>query len=338
MSELKEIRDVALVNAKEVVEQNKEVIQEAYKWVMRFAYLSRREGMLALECEAEFIPKDMPLCDRLTEMVQMVTDGIEPQFFSELLTLKFMANKYTGRDALLYYIYARSMLLIQEGASGFQLEQFINAIIPEQILIFDEQHRIENEWNEQKINNMKNNLSEGARKQLEDISRQLCDLNEEEWKKIVSSYGFYGFDKLLPLLDEEVQDLVATYMNPYRYYTIMRMINAVTEQEMNEMADDLTVMIEALREKEKGKGLLDGMVEYSDRELQELMREVDNQTLTLALKGEREEIVECFFRNLSPRLKYMIQEDMEYMGPVRLREVEEAQRKIVQIASQKFEK
>ena len=55
----------------------------------------------------------------------------------------------------------------------------------------------------------------------------------------------------------------------------------------------------------------------------------------MALKGAREETAECFYRNLSLRLKRMIQEDMEYMeymGPVRMCDVEEAEEKIMEVA------
>ena len=47
----------------------------------------------------------------------------------------------------------------------------------------------------------------------------------------------------------------------------------------------------------------------------------------------KKETVECFYRNLSVRLRYLIQEDMEYMGPVRMCDVEEAERKIIEVAA-----
>jgi len=53
--------------------------------------------------------------------------------------------------------------------------------------------------------------------------------------------------------------------------------------------------------------------------------------LTLALKGASEEVKKRIFDNMSKRQSEMIKEDMEYMGPVRLKDVEEAQQKIVNI-------
>ena len=58
------------------------------------------------------------------------------------------------------------------------------------------------------------------------------------------------------------------------------------------------------------------------------LKQIDIFTLSTALKGETEEVAGCFFRNLSSRLRYIIQEDMEYTGAVRLCEIEEAQEKI----------
>ena len=62
-----------------------------------------------------------------------------------------------------------------------------------------------------------------------------------------------------------------------------------------------------------------------------MLREVDNNELAVALKSTNEEVQEVIFNNMSKRLAVMIREDMEYMGPVRMKDVEEAQQKIVNI-------
>ena len=68
-----------------------------------------------------------------------------------------------------------------------------------------------------------------------------------------------------------------------------------------------------------------------DRAIQRVLRDVDNDDLALALKGATEEVQNVILNNLSKRLAVMIKEDMEYMGPVRMKDVEEAQQKIVNI-------
>lgn len=68
-----------------------------------------------------------------------------------------------------------------------------------------------------------------------------------------------------------------------------------------------------------------------DRSIQRVLREVENSELAVALKNANEEVQNVIFNNMSTRLVDMIKEDMEYMGPVRLKDVEEAQQKIVNI-------
>ncbi|MEE3355459.1 MAG: flagellar motor switch protein FliG, partial [Candidatus Weimeria sp.] len=66
-----------------------------------------------------------------------------------------------------------------------------------------------------------------------------------------------------------------------------------------------------------------------DRSIQRVLRDVDNADLGVALKGANEDVQNAIFKNLSSRLASMIKEDMEFMGPVRMKDVEEAQQKIV---------
>ena len=68
-----------------------------------------------------------------------------------------------------------------------------------------------------------------------------------------------------------------------------------------------------------------------DRSIQRVLREVDNGDLAMALKGANEEVQNAIFNNLSKRLAVMIKEDMDFMGPVRMKDVEEAQQKIVNV-------
>lgn len=68
-----------------------------------------------------------------------------------------------------------------------------------------------------------------------------------------------------------------------------------------------------------------------DRAIQRVLHDVDNNDLALALKGSNEQVQTAIFNNLSKRLAAMIKEDMEFMGPVRMKDVEEAQQKIVNI-------
>lgn len=77
--------------------------------------------------------------------------------------------------------------------------------------------------------------------------------------------------------------------------------------------------------------VFEDILQLDNRSIQRFLREIDNSQLALALKGATEEVQNIIYNNMSKRLSEMIKEDLEYMGPVRLKDVEEAQQKIVNV-------
>ena len=77
--------------------------------------------------------------------------------------------------------------------------------------------------------------------------------------------------------------------------------------------------------------VFEDILALDDKTIQRVLREVDNNDLGIALKGSTEDVQNIIFNNLSKRLAAMIREDMDFMGPVRMKDVEEAQQKIVNI-------
>ena len=336
MDELKEIRERALVGVRKTVKENIDSFLEAYEWLMRFEHKARFEGVLALEYEVGFIPKDMPLCKEIGKMVRLVTDGVEPKFMAELMTLKFLSENYQGLDALLYFLYARGILLLQAGESSYIVEEMFNAVLPSDIISFDRNYNIRIEEKRQKVEDIKNLLSEKEQKCLKNISNHLSELTDTEWDALVGIKGFYGFDKVVPYLDEKMQGLVKTHVNESRYYTIMQYPEIIQEEEIYQCEAELEAMLIAIRTKAEPTGLLSDVLYRSDEEMKMLIAELENDTIALALKGESEEISECFFRNMSLRLKYEIQDNMDYMGPVRMCDAMDAGRKIRQVSEEKL--
>ncbi len=80
--------------------------------------------------------------------------------------------------------------------------------------------------------------------------------------------------------------------------------------------------------------VFEDILTLDDRSIQRVLREVENNELGVALKGAGEDVKVAVLRNLSKRLAEMIQEEMDFMGPVRLKDVEEAQQKIVNVIRQ----
>ncbi len=96
-------------------------------------------------------------------------------------------------------------------------------------------------------------------------------------------------------------------------------IMEILEIEEPELADDIR----------KKMFVFEDILLLDDRAIQRVLRDVDNNELGIALKGANEEVQGAIFRNMSSRLAVMIKEDMEFMGPVRMKDVEDAQQKIV---------
>lgn len=78
--------------------------------------------------------------------------------------------------------------------------------------------------------------------------------------------------------------------------------------------------------------VFDNLIDVDDRGIQSLLREVSSETLVLALKGADEAMKEKIFSNMSKRAAEMMRDDLENKGPVRLSEVEGAQKEILAIA------
>lgn len=77
--------------------------------------------------------------------------------------------------------------------------------------------------------------------------------------------------------------------------------------------------------------VFDDILRVDDRGIQAVLKEVENETLSLALRTATDELKEKIFKNMSERAAQLIREEMEFMGPVRVSDVESAQQKIVDI-------
>ena len=77
--------------------------------------------------------------------------------------------------------------------------------------------------------------------------------------------------------------------------------------------------------------VFEDIVTLDDRAVQTVLKEVDIKELATAIKGTDKGVMDKIFANMSERASEMLKEDMEYMGPVKLRIVEEAQQRIVAV-------
>ncbi|MEH6499896.1 MAG: flagellar motor switch protein FliG [Pseudoalteromonas distincta] len=111
---------------------------------------------------------------------------------------------------------------------------------------------------------------------------------------------------------------------------IMNYLESSTESQLieaiREMDEDLSGKIEDLM------FVFDNLAEVDDRGIQALLREISSEVLIIALKGADEAIKEKIFKNMSKRASELLQDDLEAKGPVRISEVESAQKEILTIA------
>ena len=78
--------------------------------------------------------------------------------------------------------------------------------------------------------------------------------------------------------------------------------------------------------------VFDNLLEIGDRDIQTILREISSDSLVLALKGSEEELKEKIFKNMSKRAAEMLRDDLESKGPVKISDVEGAQKEILSIA------
>ncbi|WP_291572693.1 flagellar motor switch protein FliG [Clostridium sp. UBA4548] len=181
------------------------------------------------------------------------------------------------------------------------------------------------------------------------IALILCHLQPDKAGQILSA---------LPTdLQSEVAFRIATMSNVYPL--LVKEIEAVLNSKLsnvisseNNVVGGLQSLVNILNQVDRGteKNITEGLeredselaekvkqsmfvfediITLDDIAIQRILREVDSKELCLALKGSSEQVMEVIMRNQSKRAAATLKEDMEFLGPVRLVEVEKAQQKIV---------
>jgi flagellar motor switch protein FliG len=111
---------------------------------------------------------------------------------------------------------------------------------------------------------------------------------------------------------------------------VVEVLNGVDRSTERTILDSLEIQDPELAEEiKKRMFVFEDIVILDNRAIQRVIREVENEDLRLALKVASDEVKDIVFKNMSQRMAETVKEEMEYMGPVRLRDVEEAQTRIV---------
>ncbi len=134
------------------------------------------------------------------------------------------------------------------------------------------------------------------------LEKKLSTLSSEDY---TSAGGVESIVEILNLVDRSTEKSIIESL----------------EEEDPELAEDI----------KKRMFVFEDIVMLDDRAIQKVMREVDTAELAKALKSVDSEVQDKIYRNMSKRAATLLKEDMEYMGPIRMKDVEEAQQKIVSI-------
>ncbi|WP_342509461.1 flagellar motor switch protein FliG [Sporosarcina sp. FSL K6-2383] len=113
---------------------------------------------------------------------------------------------------------------------------------------------------------------------------------------------------------------------------VVEVLNGVDRATEKTILDALEIQDPELAEEiRKRMFVFEDIVTLDNRSIQRIVRDCENEDLILSLKVSSEEVKEVLYRNMSQRMAESFQEEMDVMGPVRLRDVEEAQARIVSI-------
>jgi flagellar motor switch protein FliG len=136
------------------------------------------------------------------------------------------------------------------------------------------------------------------------------------------------------VVDEMLSDMGnETHANQGGIEAAAEILNNLDNQTENNIFDKIETIREELADEIRQKMFVFAdLVTLDDRSIRALLKEVSNDELILALKTSSEELAEKIFSNISQRAAEMMKEDMEVMGPVKLKDVEQAQLNIVKAA------
>lgn len=112
--------------------------------------------------------------------------------------------------------------------------------------------------------------------------------------------------------------------------SLVQILNCVDRGTERHILESLELDDAELAEEIKNRMFVfEDITTLGNQAIQRVLKEVENRDLAIALKGATKEVAKAIYDNISKRLQEMIKEDIEVMGPVRVRDVEEAQQKIV---------
>ncbi|AEB75810.1 flagellar motor switch protein FliG [Clostridium botulinum] len=155
------------------------------------------------------------------------------------------------------------------------------------------------------------------------------------------AYRIASMDNTSPMVIKEIEKVLNSKLSSVvrtdmttlgGVETIVDILNQVDRTTEKNITEGLERQDPELAEKIKqSMFVFEDIITLDDVSIQRVLREVETKDLALALKGCSEEVAECIFRNQSKRAAASLKEDIEFLGPVRLMDVEKSQQQVVSI-------
>ena len=329
----RDIRSIAIINVNETIKDNIQRFRKAYRYIADLSLYAKEEGLLFLDSHMDFIEDEDPMTENLIWMVDMIVDSLEPDCLEVIVTNRFLVRNYKGIDALIYYVYAMGIIYIQRGVNPLVIEEFFNSFIPEEFIPGDSiSHKyfdyIETKTmrkNSEKIERIKELLTAEETEYVGKVRASLLSLSNDEW-------GVF-----IPIFDMETRILIDLKMAPGRVRRYMWDVHMPKDGEIENCCNMyFSVLNEIREENSKRVNLDDGILESLEMDKSDIGIAIKEEYyssvksyIQVALKGVSEPIVNRLLDTIDKRTAMYIRDEIEFMGPVRVTDIEKAQKELM---------
>lgn len=155
-------------------------------------------------------------------------------------------------------------------------------------------------------------------------------------------YRIAELEEIPPGVVEEIDQAIKNEFSAIKGYKgqkrggvhlVAEILNQIDRSRENAILAEIETQKQGLAEEiRKLMFVFEDLIQVDDKSLMAILKEINNETLMMAMKTASEELKEKIFKNMSERAAQMLKEDLEVMGPVRLRDVEAAQQTILSVA------
>jgi len=317
------IFDMALWEKTSCSDNEKQKLVPVINTLIALAEKSHHDGLLSLEDVLDEIGNEF-----IEKGLQLVLDGTDPEIVSDILMILIQSGNFSGMDLLERMVSADGIMCIQSGYRIDLMKTRLYAYLGEN---FETESSADSQ--------VKFTVDVDACMQRVESKRSVPDVVPDDncYNKLVDMLSAKKrIVSTKPVSSEEVQTLVEIIESSYHGVdTFIRLISEqplpVSKILLNSICEHSPEMYNRLM----GKWLaFDDLLLCDDKAIQRIMREVDTHVFAKAIKGASPVMQHKIFSNMSKRAAALLKEDVEYMDPVLLDDVEEAQGRIVKVARQ----